>query len=123
MCGNPVMTGRVPSQGASDSELGCFLVLAWTTFWTNGWGFGDFRCDNAHIMSLWYKIMHVYLPDTVPEGYWKALAEERRAALADSLEENCELHGRIQEQLQEIERLTELANQAEYFASLLRVSD
>ena len=66
--------------------------------------------------------MHSLL-DTVPEGYWKALAEERRAALADSLEENCELHGRLQEQLQEIERLTELANQAEYFASLLRVSD
>ncbi|XP_041359757.1 uncharacterized protein LOC121376045 [Gigantopelta aegis] len=54
------------------------------------------------------------------ESYWKILAEERRKALNDTLEENEELHKEIDCLREENVTLTELANKASYLSSILQ---
>ncbi|XP_033112444.1 geminin-like isoform X2 [Anneissia japonica] len=57
--------------------------------------------------------------DEAPEGYWKEIAEERRKALADTLEENKNLHNTVNDLTIENERLKKVADQAEYFAGII----
>ncbi|XP_022089511.1 geminin-like [Acanthaster planci] len=58
--------------------------------------------------------------EPAPESYWKDLAEERRLALEDTLKENEQLHSTIAELRTENGRLKEMADQAEYLASVLQ---
>ncbi|XP_064607127.1 geminin-like [Liolophura sinensis] len=60
--------------------------------------------------------------ETIPDSYWKLLAEERRLALDDSLHENEMLHNEIDQLKEENSRLTELAGQAEYLATILQTA-
>lgn len=57
--------------------------------------------------------------DVSPE-YWKVLAERRREALAEALEENKRLHEENKQLREDNANLLELANQAEYFANMLK---
>ncbi|XP_070557018.1 uncharacterized protein [Ptychodera flava] len=70
--------------------------------------------------SLAEEALELMVNEPVPESYWKDLAEERRKALEDALKENEELHHKVLELKSEVERLSELAGQAEYFASVIR---
>ncbi|XP_070555745.1 geminin-like [Ptychodera flava] len=70
--------------------------------------------------SLADEALELMVNEPVPESYWKDLAEERRKALEDALRENEELHNKVRELNSEVQRLSELAKQAEYFASVIR---
>ncbi|KAJ7386973.1 hypothetical protein OS493_003935 [Desmophyllum pertusum] len=59
--------------------------------------------------------------DPPPERYWELLAEERRLALQESLEENERLHKEMEELKERNKTLEEVAGQAEYFASLYQM--
>ncbi|XP_013407543.1 geminin-like [Lingula anatina] len=59
--------------------------------------------------------------EEIPEAYWKEVAEERRVALAEALEENEKLHSEIKELKEENEQLSSLASQAEYFAGIVKL--
>ena len=43
-----------PSQSASNMELWCFFMLAWTTYWTNSRVDSDLRLHYAHASALWW---------------------------------------------------------------------
>ncbi|XP_071119353.1 geminin-like [Haliotis cracherodii] len=58
--------------------------------------------------------------DHVPENYWKLLAEERRNALNDTLEENEQLHKEVDSLKEENEKLSDLASKAEYLSGILQ---
>ncbi|XP_067679533.1 geminin-like [Haliotis asinina] len=58
--------------------------------------------------------------ENVPENYWRLLAEERRNALNDTLEENEQLHKEVDSLREENEKLSELASKAEYLSSVLQ---
>lgn len=58
--------------------------------------------------------------EEIPETYWKQLAEERRLALNDSLHENESLHKEVNELKEENAKLSQLASQAEYFATVIK---
>jgi len=59
--------------------------------------------------------------DPPPERYWELLAEERRLALQEALEENEKLHKELEELRERNKTLEEVAGQAEYFASLYQM--
>ncbi|XP_068678505.1 geminin-like isoform X3 [Montipora foliosa] len=59
--------------------------------------------------------------DPPPERYWELLAEERRLALQEALEENERLHKELEEMKEKNKALEEIAGQAEYFASLYQM--
>ncbi|KAL9981389.1 hypothetical protein ACROYT_G010088 [Oculina patagonica] len=59
--------------------------------------------------------------DPAPERYWELLAEERRLALQEALEENERLHKELEEIRERNKSLEEVAGQAEYFASLYQM--
>ncbi|XP_046550320.1 geminin-like [Haliotis rubra] len=58
--------------------------------------------------------------ENVPENYWRLLAEERRNALNDTLEENEQLHKEVDSLRDENEKLSDLASKAEYLSSVLQ---
>ncbi|XP_060073405.1 uncharacterized protein LOC132553194 [Ylistrum balloti] len=58
--------------------------------------------------------------EEIPENYWRDLAERRREALDESLNENEQLHSEIEELRNENEKLTKMASQAEYFADVIQ---
>ncbi|XP_038056623.1 geminin-like [Patiria miniata] len=66
------------------------------------------------------KAWELMVQEPAPESYWKDLAEERRVALDETLKENEQLHGVIAELKTENGRLKEMADQAEYLASVLQ---
>ncbi|CAH8560772.1 unnamed protein product [Schistosoma turkestanicum] len=53
-----------------------------------------------------------------PEKYWEALAEERRVALKETLDENMELCALVEKLNLEIERLSAIASHADHFAAV-----
>ncbi|CAH3175994.1 unnamed protein product, partial [Porites evermanni] len=59
--------------------------------------------------------------DPAPERYWELLAEERRLALQEALEENERLYKEMEELKEQNKTLQEIAGQAEYFASLYQM--
>ncbi|XP_022789724.1 geminin-like [Stylophora pistillata] len=59
--------------------------------------------------------------DPPPERYWELLAEERRLALQEALEENERMHKELEELRERNKSLEEIAGQAEYFASLYQM--
>ncbi|KAK2574509.1 Geminin [Acropora cervicornis] len=61
------------------------------------------------------------ISETPPERYWELLAEERRLALQNALEENERLHKELEELKERNKALEEVAGQAEYFASLYQM--
>lgn len=61
--------------------------------------------------------------DEPPLEYWKELAESRRQALEESLEENLHLHQRVEELEKEKVLLEEMVEQAKQLASILEVSE
>ncbi|ESO92639.1 hypothetical protein LOTGIDRAFT_162559 [Lottia gigantea] len=58
--------------------------------------------------------------ESTSENYWKILAEKRRQALNDTLEENEMLHVQNASLREENEKLTEVASQAETMVSFLQ---
>ncbi|NP_001161554.1 geminin-like protein [Saccoglossus kowalevskii] len=70
--------------------------------------------------SLAEEAIEMMTSESVPESYWKELAEERRKALEEALKENEQLHGKVQELKTEVMKLSELAGQTEYFASIIK---
>lgn len=80
---------------------------------------------NSEIDPEAYLLM---VQDEVPEEYWKDLAEQRRIALNETLEENEKLHvenrslkeenGALKD---EVDGLKEMAGQAEYFANIVKL--
>nr|KAG5701166.1 hypothetical protein BaRGS_023275 [Batillaria attramentaria] len=64
-----------------------------------------------------YELM---VKETVPATYWQEIAEQRRLALNDTLEENKSLHKEMDSLREENEKLSELASQAAYLSSLLQ---
>ncbi|XP_076441325.1 uncharacterized protein LOC143280529 isoform X2 [Babylonia areolata] len=64
-----------------------------------------------------YELM---VKEPVPESYWKEVAEQRRLALNDTLEENRSLHQSVDSLKEENEKLLELASQAEHLSALLQ---
>ncbi|XP_074643359.1 uncharacterized protein LOC141900382 [Tubulanus polymorphus] len=58
--------------------------------------------------------------ETIPETYWKEIAEQRRAALAEALQENEKLHKSIEKLEIENSELKEMADQAEYYAGIIK---
>ncbi|KAK3703610.1 hypothetical protein QZH41_019147, partial [Actinostola sp. cb2023] len=56
--------------------------------------------------------------EPAPEKYWQLLAEERRIALHEALEENQKLCKELEKLKERCTKLEEVAGQAEYFASL-----
>ncbi|XP_021363107.1 geminin-like isoform X1 [Mizuhopecten yessoensis] len=58
--------------------------------------------------------------EDIPENYWRDLAERRREALNESLNENEQLHNEVDELRNENEKLTNMASQAEYFAGVIQ---
>ncbi|XP_033738670.1 geminin-like [Pecten maximus] len=58
--------------------------------------------------------------EEIPENYWRDLAERRREALDESLNENEQLHGEIDELRNENQKLEKMASQAEYFAGVIQ---
>lgn len=103
-------------------------------------------------VSASLKIIDATFSETPPERYWELLAEERRLALQNALEENervgselystlfhfwniqclaviilpffffTQLHKELEELKERNKALEEVAGQAEYFASLYQVS-
>ncbi|KAK7100092.1 uncharacterized protein [Littorina saxatilis] len=69
-----------------------------------------------------YELM---IKEPVPESYWKEIAEQRRQALNDTLEENRSLHLEVDSLREENEKLMELSSQAAALSALLQsvVSD
>ncbi|KAL8615114.1 hypothetical protein ACOMHN_009190 [Nucella lapillus] len=63
---------------------------------------------------------NMMVKEPVPESYWQEMAEQRRLALSDTLEENNSLHQSIESLKEENEKLLELASQAEQLSSLLQ---
>ncbi|ODN00509.1 Geminin [Orchesella cincta] len=57
--------------------------------------------------------------EEAPLEYWKELAETRRQALEEALEENCGLHKRVEELEHEKTLLEEMVEQAKHLASML----
>ncbi|XP_020915909.1 geminin [Exaiptasia diaphana] len=62
-----------------------------------------------------YELM---IKEPAPERYWQMLAEERRVALHEALEENQKLCNELDALKERCKKLEEVASQAEYFASL-----
>ncbi|XP_032236785.2 geminin [Nematostella vectensis] len=58
------------------------------------------------------------IQEPAPESYWQLLAEERRLALQETLEENQRLCKELEAMKERCSKLEEVAGQAEYFASL-----
>ncbi|KER30665.1 hypothetical protein T265_13121 [Opisthorchis viverrini] len=54
------------------------------------------------------------------EGYWEELAERRRVALKETLDENRELCTLVESLNKEIERLNQIEQQAEHFARMYK---
>lgn len=67
------------------------------------------------------KSVALMVSDPPPERYWELLAEERRLALQEALEENERLHKELEEMKEKNKALEEIAGQAEYFASLYQM--
>jgi len=57
--------------------------------------------------------------EEAPLEYWKELAESRRQALEEALEENCTLHHRIEDLEKEKSLLEEMVEQAKTLAGML----
>ncbi|CAI2733312.1 unnamed protein product [Schistosoma spindalis] len=53
-----------------------------------------------------------------PEKYWETIAEQRRVALKETLDENMELCALVEKLNLEIERLSTIASHADHFASV-----
>ncbi|KAK4475996.1 hypothetical protein MN116_000667 [Schistosoma mekongi] len=53
-----------------------------------------------------------------PEKYWETIAEQRRVALKETLDENMELCSLVEKLNLEIERLSAIASHADHFASV-----
>ncbi|CAH8647253.1 unnamed protein product [Schistosoma rodhaini] len=53
-----------------------------------------------------------------PENYWETIAEQRRVALKETLDENMELYALVEKLNLEIERLSAIASHADHFASV-----
>ncbi|XP_071964980.1 uncharacterized protein [Antedon mediterranea] len=68
--------------------------------------------DNNDVYAMMTK-------DEAPESYWKEIAEERRTALAATLEENKNLHNELNNLKCDYDRLKKVADQAEYFAGII----
>lgn len=64
----------------------------------------------------------IFYSEEAPLEYWKELAESRRAALEEALNENYELHQRVEELEKEKTILEEMVEQAKSLASMLEVS-
>ncbi|KAF5401846.1 Geminin [Paragonimus heterotremus] len=56
-----------------------------------------------------------------PENYWEELAERRRVALKETLDENKELCDLIESLNKELERLSHVEKQADHFAKMYQV--
>ncbi|XP_072267699.1 geminin isoform X2 [Pyxicephalus adspersus] len=79
--------------------------------------------ENADASNEAYELM---VKETPSNQYWKELAEERRKALYEALQENEKLHkeierkdGEIARLKQENDELTELAGHVQYMANLI----
>ncbi|CAB3995731.1 Geminin [Paramuricea clavata] len=57
-----------------------------------------------------------------PERYWELVAEERRKALEETLEENMKLYEMIEKLKEENAALKEKANNTDYFATMYKVT-
>lgn len=55
-------------------------------------------------------------------AYWKELAESRRQALEAALQENYDLHNRVEELKKENAELEELVNEGRHLAEMINVS-
>ncbi|XP_075684514.1 geminin [Rhinoderma darwinii] len=81
------------------------------------------QSENQHCSNEAYELM---VKENPTHQYWKELAEERRKALYEVLQENEKLHkeielkdGEITQLKQENDELTELAGHVQYMASLI----
>ncbi|KAM5158083.1 geminin [Mantella aurantiaca] len=79
--------------------------------------------ENANCLNEAYELM---VKETPTNQYWKELAEERRKALYEALQENEKLHkeiefkdGEISRLKQENDELVELAEHVQYMANLI----
>ncbi|XP_077990871.1 uncharacterized protein LOC144445199 [Glandiceps talaboti] len=78
--------------------------------------------EEKEAKSLAEEALELMVNESVPESYWKDVAEERRKALEDTLKENEQLHHKVSDLQSEVNRLSELAGQTEYFAAIVRKS-
>ncbi len=68
----------------------------------------------------------IYAFDFIEEesiAYWKELAESRRQALEAALQENYDLHNRVEELKKDNAELEELVNEGRHLAEMINVSD
>lgn len=85
----------------------------------------------AYIPTLWcHNWLFIYFSEEISVDYYSTLAERRRLALAEALEENEQLHRQIEGLKGEIDSLREensmlkpLAEEAEYLAGVLKVKE
>ncbi|PFX26180.1 Geminin [Stylophora pistillata] len=77
--------------------------------------------DSDTAVSSARKLVNCLSKDPPPERYWELLAEERRLALQEALEENERMHKELEELRERNKSLEEIAGQAEYFASLYQM--
>ncbi|XP_028406327.1 uncharacterized protein LOC114528812 [Dendronephthya gigantea] len=68
------------------------------------------------------EVLSLMVLDQAPEKYWELLAEERRKALEETLEENMKLYEIIENLKAENSALKEKASNTDYFATMYKIT-
>ncbi|ELU13276.1 hypothetical protein CAPTEDRAFT_146297 [Capitella teleta] len=78
-------------------------------------------CHHEEQRTAEQEAYELMVQEEITPEYWKLLAEQRREALDETLEENSQLHDEVEKLREENKSLSEMAQNAEYFASILKV--
>ena len=62
------------------------------------------------------------LSENPPEEYWRVLAEQRRLALAETLEENEQLHDHVERLKAQVSELENQVKDTSYFAMMYKLA-
>lgn len=66
--------------------------------------------------------MALFYSETPPAEYWQVLAEQRRLALAETLEENEQLHDQVEKLKAQVTDLESKVKDTSYFAMMYKIA-
>ena len=71
---------------------------------------------------LYYSNFKCFVVENPPEEYWRVLAEQRRLALAETLEENEQLHDQVERLKAQVSDLENQVKDTNYFAMMYKLA-
>lgn len=69
-----------------------------------------------------YNVLYFFVLENPPEEYWRVLAERRRLALAETLEENEQLHDQVEKLKAQVSELENQVKDTNYFAMMYKLA-